>query len=287
MLTADEMVAKMKADLCSTQSRSKNGQKFTNKYTKYFGNLGYSGINKNGVFTKKYSYGVVGHCCIGVQYWLCQGGYSKLVPKSPKYLFNTNTYRNWLKKQPKISGLGQVKWTTDPSKAKKGAVAFKGKSSSAKNATHTCCFIQYKDGYVYTVDFNVSDGKGHNNGTLHKRKKKYFLGFANLPYVTSSGSSDSDTSGTTTTTYKVGSTYTLKSNMYVRTAPKTTAEKVKYTSLTEDAQKCAIKSTGGYGILKRGTKVTCKAIKNYTESTWIKIPSGWVCANNSTKTYIG
>lgn len=269
----------MKADLCSTQSRSKNGQKYHNKYTEFFGKLGYSGINKSGVFTKKYSYGVVGHCCIGVQYHLYNGGYEKLVPKSPKYLFNTNNYMAWLKKQPKIDGVGQVKWTTNPSNAKKGAVAFKGKSSKAKSATHTCCFIEYKDGYVYTVDFNVSDGKKHNNGTLHKRKKKYFLGFANLPYT--------DTSTETTSSYKVGTTYTLKSNMYVRVAPKTTADKVKYANLTEDGKANATQSTGGCAILKKGTKVTCQAIKNYSSSTWIKIPSGWICAKNSTKTYVG
>ena len=51
-MTGNEVVAKMKADKCLTQSRSRNGKKYHNKYTEYFGKLGYAGINKSGVFTQ-------------------------------------------------------------------------------------------------------------------------------------------------------------------------------------------------------------------------------------------
>lgn len=180
-MTGKEFVAACKADLCSTQSRSKNGKKYHNKYTEYFGKLGYKGINKSGVFTKKYSYGVVGHCCIGVQYHLHKNGLKAFVPNSG-YIWNTNIYRKWLKSEPNIKGYGKVDWVTSPSKAKEGAIAFKGNGKNKKSATHTCIFIKCVGNYIYTVDFNVGDGKGHNNGTLHKRHKKYFLGFANMPY---------------------------------------------------------------------------------------------------------
>lgn len=204
-MTGQEYVNKCKADLCKTQSRSKNGKKYHNKYTEYFGKLGYPGINKSGVFTKKYSYGVVGHCCIGAQYHLHKNGLKAFVPKKA-YIWNTNTYRKWLKSEPTIKGYGKVDWVTSPSKAKVGAIAFKGNGKNKKSATHTCVFIKAVGNYVYTVDFNVGDGKGHNNGTLHKRHKKYFLGFANMPYPKAP-------EPPTVTKYRVT---TNGSNLYVR-----------------------------------------------------------------------
>lgn len=259
-MTGQEVVEKMKADKCLTQSRSRNGKKYHNKYTEYFGKLGYSGINKNGVFTKKYSYGVVGHCCIAVQYWLCKCGYSKFVPKSPKYLFNTNNYMAYLKKQP-----NGVKWVTDRTKAKIGAIAFKGEAKSSK-ATHTCVFLKYSGNYIYTVDFNVSDGKGHNNGTLKKRHKKYFRGFANIPYKADS------------LNLKVGDTYALNDDMNLRTEPSKNADIVPIENWTASAKEHRTTD----GLLAKGTKVTCKEIKQVDKATWIRIPSGWLCAIGST-----
>lgn len=275
-MTAKEVTAKMKADKCSTQSRSKNGKKYHNKYTEYFGKKGYSGINKNGVFTKHYSYGVVGHCCIAVQYWLCQCGYSKFVPKSPKYLFNTNKYMKWLKGNPK-----GVKWVTDRKKAKLGAIAFKG-SAGKKDATHTCVFLYYKGDYVYTVDFNVSDGKGHNNGTLKKRHKKYFRGFANIPYATETKASEGDKMSNTETKYVKGKNYTLEANMYVRATHSTSGHKLTKKELSANAQKVA----NDLGVLPKGTKVSCLEVYTSKSSTWLRTPSGWICAKDSKKTYI-
>ena len=263
-MTGAEVVNKMKADKCLTQSRSRNGKKYHNKYTEYFGKLGYSGINKSGVFTKTYSYGVVGHCCIAVQYWLCKCGYSKYVPKNPKYLFNTNNYMSYLKKNP-----NGVKWTTDRTKAKIGAIAFKGAAKSTK-ATHTCVFIKYSGNYVYTVDFNVSDGKGHNNGTLKKRHKKYFRGFANIPYK-------ADVK-TNTLSIKAGNTYKLKEDMNIRSGASKNANLVPEANWTESAKKSRTKD----GLLAKGTKVTCKDVKQVDKATWMRIPSGWLCAIGST-----
>ena len=258
-MTGLEVVNKMKADKCLTQSRSRNGKKYHNKYTEWFGARGYSGINKKGVFTKTYSYGVVGHCCIAVQYWLYKCGYSNFIPKSPKYLFNTNNYMAWLKKNPK-----GVKWVTDRKKAKIGAIAFKGDAKSSK-ATHTCVFIKYSGDYIYTVDFNVSDGKGHNNGTLKKRHEKYFRGFANIPYVADD------------ILYKVGSTYVLQEDMNIRKEPSKTADLVPENEWTSSAKE----NRTSKGLLAKGTKVTCKDSKVVDGATWILIPSGWICAIGS------
>lgn len=181
-MNGKEFIQACKDDLCYTQSRSSNGVKYHNKYTELLGSMGYDGINKKGVFTKRYAYGVVGHCCIGVQYHFIKGGLSAFVPKSKGYIWNTNQYRKWLMTEPTIKGYGKVDFVTDHKKAVAGAVAFKGDGKNKKSATHTCVYIKSKGDYVYTVDFNVGDGHGHNNGTVHKRHKKYFLGFANMPY---------------------------------------------------------------------------------------------------------
>lgn len=183
-ITGKEFVEKCKADVCLTQSRSRNGKKYHNKYTELLGKLGYSGINKNGVFTKRYSYGVVGHCCIGVQYWLIKCGLEAFVPKKG-YIWNTNNYAKWLKSKPLIGGYGKVGWSTDIRKAKTGDIIFKG-SKKEKSYSHTCVFIKYEKGYVYTVDFNVTgkkNGKKYNNGLVFKRKAtSYRWGVAHMPY---------------------------------------------------------------------------------------------------------
>ena len=80
--------------------------------------------------------------------------------------------------------------------------------------------------------------------------------------------------------YQIGQTYTLQSDMYVRQTPN--GSKIKYDSLTEDGKKNGKFDDDGNAILNKGTRVTCKAMSE----NWMKIPSGWVCAYNSTKTYI-
>lgn len=84
------------------------------------------------------------------------------------------------------------------------------------------------------------------------------------------------TSSVTTITpnYSIGKNYTLLANMYVRTSAN--GEKIKYSALTINAKAHAI-NCDGTAVLKKGTKVTCKAVEKKNSSTWIKIPSGWIC----------
>lgn len=84
--------------------------------------------------------------------------------------------------------------------------------------------------------------------------------------------------------YVVGKTYTLDSDLYVRAAAN--GAKVEFDDLTDNAKKNAVEDASGFAILKKGTKVTCKSIKSLTTSTWIQIPSGWICAKNSTKKFV-
>lgn len=84
--------------------------------------------------------------------------------------------------------------------------------------------------------------------------------------------------------YKIGNTYTLQMNLYIRKEPN--GRKLTMNEITPNAKANAYVSTDGYAVLKKGTRVTCKAIDG-VNSVWIKIPSGWVCAKSSDgKTYI-
>lgn len=262
-MTGREFVNACKADLCKTQSRSANGKLYSNKYLKELGARAYKGINKNGVFTKRYSYGVAGHCCAGVQAHFIWAGYECFVPRftSGKYVYiwNTNVYRKWLMTEPTIykNGvkLGKVDYTTNYKNAKVGAVAFKGNGKNKKSATHTCVVDKIVGNYVYTVDFNVSDGKGHNNGTVHKRHKKYFVGFANMPY------------GTTSTP---AVTPTPK--------PATTTTKKKYKVVTKGGRLNVRASASSKGKVKRTLKNGTIIEVTKTSGNWRYVPKygGWV-----------
>lgn len=84
--------------------------------------------------------------------------------------------------------------------------------------------------------------------------------------------------------YVIGKTYTLDANMYVRDNPDGT--KVKYDALTQNAKEHAYFDEYGCSILRKGTRVTCKAVKRLDTSIWLQIPSGWVCAKSKDKVYI-
>lgn len=84
--------------------------------------------------------------------------------------------------------------------------------------------------------------------------------------------------------YIIGETYVLQSNMYIRSSAE--GSKVKYECITLNAKQNAISDDYGCAILKKGTKVTCKEVISLENSTWIRIPSGWICAENENKKYI-
>lgn len=84
--------------------------------------------------------------------------------------------------------------------------------------------------------------------------------------------------------WEVGKTYTTQQDLNVRKSPN--GELVPFNELTPDAKKHAIVNTTGTAILKRGTRVTVKAVEKVGSCTWVQIPSGWVCAANSKAVYI-
>lgn len=82
--------------------------------------------------------------------------------------------------------------------------------------------------------------------------------------------------------YTVGKTYRVRvaTALNVRKGPGKDYALVGYKNLTADGKKHAYKS----GALKNGTAVTVQEIKSSNGVTWIRIPSGWICAEvNETK----
>ena len=84
--------------------------------------------------------------------------------------------------------------------------------------------------------------------------------------------------------YIVGKVYTTISDLNIREQPFGT--KMKFECITQNAKEHAFFDDYGNAILKKGTRVTCKAISKQTNSIWILIPSGWICAKNSKSVYI-
>ncbi|MBQ0090887.1 MAG: hypothetical protein KBT27_16300 [Prevotellaceae bacterium] len=84
--------------------------------------------------------------------------------------------------------------------------------------------------------------------------------------------------------YVVGNTYKLLSNMYVRDAAN--GNKIPFSKFSANAKANGYAYADGSGVLRQGTKVTCKGVESVNGSTWIKIPSGYVCAKTSSKVYI-
>ena len=86
------------------------------------------------------------------------------------------------------------------------------------------------------------------------------------------------------TMWQVGKTYTTQQDLNIRTEPN--GDTVPFNQLTADGQKHAFISPSGSSVLKRGTRVTVKAIKSTGTSTWLQIPSGWICGKNSKNIYV-
>ena len=84
--------------------------------------------------------------------------------------------------------------------------------------------------------------------------------------------------------YEIGKTYTTTSDLYIR--DNADGAKVDWYSITTNAQLNAFTDEEGFSILRKGTRVTCKAIKKEGSTVWMNIPSGWICAKNSKNTYI-
>ncbi|MCD8156505.1 MAG: N-acetylmuramoyl-L-alanine amidase [Clostridiales bacterium] len=114
--------------------------------------------------------------------------------------------------------------------------------------------------------------------------KYYVSGGTTTSTGTSSSSSSGSSAGSSVSvSYTVGQTYTLQvDRLNVRKSASDTAAKVSYSGLTSNAKKNAYSN----GQLKKGTKVTCKAVKVVGSDVWIQIPSGWIAAYYNGQYYV-
>ena len=84
--------------------------------------------------------------------------------------------------------------------------------------------------------------------------------------------------------YEIGKVYTTQVNLKVREGAGTDKRWKKRNELTADGQKNAL--AGENAVLKTGTRVTCKDIKNIGNDIWVKIPSGWIAGFYDNKIYV-
>lgn len=84
--------------------------------------------------------------------------------------------------------------------------------------------------------------------------------------------------------WSIGNTYTTQQDLNIRKEPN--GELVPFSDLTEDAKNHSFIGTSGNSILRRGTRVTVKDIEVADTTTWLKIPSGWICGKNSKYIYV-
>ena len=78
-------------------------------------------------------------------------------------------------------------------------------------------------------------------------------------------------------TYSIGKTYTTRVD-HLRVRFSVWGQIKEYAQLTRDGMKHAYSD----GCLKKGTTVTVKDVKkDVSGATWVKIPSGWICAITS------
>lgn len=90
------------------------------------------------------------------------------------------------------------------------------------------------------------------------------------------------TENKTNSKYIIGKVYTTHVDLNVRVGAGTNYRKKNYNELSINAQSNAYKT----GVLKKGTKVTCKKVIINNDEIWLEIPSGYVCAKYKGKEYI-
>ena len=84
--------------------------------------------------------------------------------------------------------------------------------------------------------------------------------------------------------YSVGKTYKTTANMKIRFEPD--GDRVPFDQITENAKLHSFKNEDGFAVLKEGSKVTCRSVKEIDGNIWLEIPSGYIAAYYNNKIYV-
>ena len=157
---------------------------------------------------------------------------------------------------------------------KKGDIAVWGTGLGNKYGHIAIATGKGTTSYFYSYDLNW-------NGKTVKKVKHTYKGFLG---ILRAKDQEKITGTINKVKFTVGKTYTTQVNLKVRTGAGTDKSQKKTSQLTEDGQKNALKQE--LAVLKKGTKVTCKAVKNIDDEVWIQIPSGWIAGYYDKKQYV-
>lgn len=200
-----------------------------------------------------------------------------------------------LGKAPKLSLSNAENWyghTSDGYKRGKapklGAVIVwsKGKVGNGSDGAGHVAIVEkiYSDGSFLVSESGWKASSIMWTKTIPKscaRSGYTFLGFIYNPAV----KDDSTVSkkSTKSASLKVGGTYTLQTNLNVRTGAGTKFARKKVRDLTADGKKHATSTRASdIAVLKKDTEVTVQQING----NWIKCPSGWLCWKENGVQYI-
>ena len=127
----------------------------------------------------------------------------------------------------------------------------------------------------------IAEANGISNYTGSSAQNQKLLALAKQGKLKRAGSSSPGSAAAAD--YSAGSVYTLQvDRLAVRAGAGTNYSRKSYAQLTANAQENAYSN----GYLRKGTRVTCKAVKTVGSDIWMQIPSGWVAAYYDGKLYI-
>lgn len=239
------------------------------------------------------------------RYWIhtSAGGLNECIKVSGKSVLPNCTGYAWGRfyeisgKRPKLSKANAEMWFGNTSDGyargktpRVGAVVCwaKGKVGNSKDGAGHVAIVEavYSDGSFLTSNSGYKSTRFYTKkiGKDCKLAGYTFQGFIYNPAVSGSSGGSSGSSGGS---YKVGSTYTLKTAMKVRTGAGTGYAQKTVSQLTAGGKKAATSTKGSAGaVFKAGTRVTVQQVKTVGGAVWIKVPSGWICARIGTKIYV-
>lgn len=165
----------------------------------------------------------------------------------------------------------------------------KGSSLGSKDGAGHVAIVERinSDGSIYTSE-SAYKGAAFYNSTRTNSNGRWGIGsaYSFRGCIINPAVGDVHYNKVSGNPYKVGITYTVQTILKVRNGAGTNFKQKTYSELTPNAKQHAYSSGVNKGCLKKGTRVTCLEVRMVGDSTWIKIPSGWIAAKYGANTYV-